>query len=312
MAGSGEGQRQKRSPGQAGSRGCSARKAVLSRAADWWPDQRQTATRFGRLWVASSRQMGPRAGLSDGGRRSPQPVAAGAAADLEIVAPSVRERNSEVPDVVLPLLPRSAATRAPGWTRPAGYERQCGSGREVRADGASSTRLTNLAPRPRGPRIGDPGAGNTHVCRWTGDPEDLRILGPLTTVADPDASGAVGSVEIITSSSPITTTPTHAPLRRPARLADGARRRRDRGGHDPRPGAGPADATGRRGLVDLALAYHLAGDLGAEVSATEVRHVDASPIAGGLVDLRPRAPRTDRVQLPPSPLTSTTGDGPSL
>ena len=43
------------------------------------------------------------------------------------------------------------------------------------------------------------------------------------------------------------------------------------------------------GLLDLALAHHLAGDVGAEVSAAACGHPDRPRLAAGVVDLRPRA-----------------------
>ena len=66
------------------------------------------------------------------------------------------------------------------------------------------------------------------------------------------------------------------------------------------------------GLLDLALAHHLAGDVGAEVSAAHAATLIEPTSRARVVDLRPRpgphrSPRGMRRRLPPGP---ETGDGP--
>jgi hypothetical protein len=81
---------------------------------------------------------------SQRGRRDslcPSGVADGAVAGLEIVAPSVTERTSASPDVVLPLLPRSASGRL-DCRFAAGKEPSCrdGTGQSVLVHSASAAR----------------------------------------------------------------------------------------------------------------------------------------------------------------------------
>jgi hypothetical protein len=78
------------------------------------------------------------------GRACPQAVADGAVAGPEIVAPSVRERNSASPDVVLPLLPEA---QLPGRT--AAPPRECSSGMHDRAGRPQLVQLERLVRAQR-------------------------------------------------------------------------------------------------------------------------------------------------------------------